>query len=192
MTVDPEGLRALIRDIPDWPRAGVTFHDITPLLADSRAFREVVDGIADHFARGITDAGGPPVTRVVGVEARGFILAAPVALRLDAGFVPVRKGGRLPAGIEAEEYTLEYGNNLLEVRSDCITTGDRVLIVDDVLATGATAAATIRLVERLGARVEGLACLLELRSLGGRQQLGNHPVHSLVTIDDPAVTGQVG
>lgn len=181
MRVDAQQLRSGIRHIADWPRRGVTFHDITPLLADRVAFRQVVDAIADRHARGIADAGGRGIDVVVGVEARGFIVAAPVALRLDAGFVPVRKAGKLPAAIESEQYTLEYGTDLLEIHNDAISPGQRVLIVDDVIATGGTAAAVARLVRRLGGEVAGVSCLLELDDLGGRAQLDGIDVWSLLT-----------
>lgn len=189
MMLNADQLRSRIRDIADWPRPGITFHDITPLLADASAFHQVVTTIADHHARGITDAGGRPIDLVVGVEARGFILAAPVALRIDAGFVPVRKAGKLPAAIEAEEYTLEYGTDLLEIHNDAISPGQRVLIVDDVIATGGTASAVVRLVRRLGGEVAGVACLLELPALGGRSQLPDIEVMSLVSIAGPAPAG---
>src|SRR5947207_9385912 len=142
MPQDGHWLKEHIRDIPDFPRPGVVFKDITPLLADVDAFRFAVDGIADHFA-------GRRVDKVLGVEARGFIFAAPIAYRFGAGFVPVRKAGKLPWEIEREEYTLEYGTDLLEIHRDAVVTGEHVLIVDDVLATGGTASACVRLVERL-------------------------------------------
>jgi adenine phosphoribosyltransferase len=167
-------LAALVRDIPDFPRPGITFKDITPLLADAMAFRSAVDGIADHFD-------GPEVDRVLGVEARGFILAAPIAYRFGAGFTPVRKSGKLPWKVEAEEYALEYGTDLLEIHKDAVDPGDRVLVVDDVLATGGTAAATVRLVERLGGRVVGLGFVLELAFLSGRERLAGQDVVSLVS-----------
>jgi adenine phosphoribosyltransferase len=169
-------LRAHIRDIPDFPRAGIVFKDITPLLADATAFRATVDGLSDAFA-------GEEVDRVLGVEARGFIIAAPVACHFGAGFVPVRKAGKLPWQIEREEYELEYGTDLLEVHRDAVRPGERVLIIDDVLATGGTAAATARLVEKLGGEVIGFGFVIELLFLGGRAQLGSAPVHSLVTYD---------
>src|SRR5947199_3918221 len=140
MAHDASWLKDHIRDIPDFPKPGVVFKDITPLLADVDAFRFAIDAIADHFA------GGQEVHKVLGVEARGFIIAAPVAYRFGAGFVPVRKAGKLPWQIEREEYELEYGTDLLEVHRDAIRPGERVLIIDDVLATGGTAAATARLV----------------------------------------------
>ena len=183
MAVDLEHLRSRIRDIPDWPRPGITFRDITPLLADATAFHHAVDALADPWARGMADEGGGPVERVLGVEARGLILAAPVAYRLDAGFVPVRKAGKLPHEIEAEEYVLEYGEDLLEIHRDAIHPGQRVLVVDDVLATGGTAAATVRLVRKLGGEVAAVAVLLELPALGGRDQLEGVPVRSLLSID---------
>ncbi|MDQ3148100.1 MAG: adenine phosphoribosyltransferase [Actinomycetota bacterium] len=173
-TAVAQQLAGLVRDISDFPKPGVTFRDITPLLADASAFRASVDAIADHFA----DAG---VDRVLGVEARGFILAAPVAYRFGAGFTPVRKAGKLPWRVEAEEYTLEYGTDLLEIHVDAVAAGDRVLVVDDVLATGGTAAATVRLVERLGATVVGLGFVIELAFLGGRDQLAGRELLSLVT-----------
>ena len=167
-------LAALVRDIPDFPKPGITFKDITPLLADPVAFRAAVDGIADRFEAAAVD-------RVLGVEARGFILAAPIAYRFRAGFTPVRKAGKLPWQVEAEEYALEYGTDLLEIHRDAIEPGERVLVVDDVLATGGTAAATVRLVERLGGEVVGLGFVLELAFLDGRSQLADRDVVSLVS-----------
>src|SRR3954471_11624498 len=146
MARDASWLKDHIRDIPDFPKPGVVFKDITPLLADVDAFRFAVDAIADHFA-------GNEVDKVLGVEARGFIIGAPVAYRFGAGFVPVRKAGKLPWDIEREEYELEYGTDLLEIHRDAVQPGDHVLIVDDVLATGGTAAATVRLVKKLGGTV---------------------------------------
>lgn len=163
-----------IRDIEDWPRAGVTFRDITPLLGDARAYRYAIDTLADHFA-------GTRVDRVLGIEARGFLFASPIAYRFGAGLVPVRKAGKLPWDIEREEYALEYGVDLLEIHRDAVLPGERVLIVDDVLATGGTAAATARLVERLGGEVAGFAFVIELGALGGRDQIEDHDVVSLVT-----------
>ena len=171
--VDAGRLKDLIRDVPDFPRPGIVFKDITPLLADDEAFRGTVDSIADAFA-------GERVDKVLGIEARGFILAAPVAYRFGAGFVPMRKAGKLPWHTEHEGYELEYGTDRLEVHRDAVGAGDRVLIVDDVLATGGTAMAAVRLVERLGASVAGLGFVIELGFLGGRQALGRDFV-SLVT-----------
>jgi len=171
--VNVDDLPAFIRDIPDFPQPGVVFKDITPLLADVDAFRTTVDAIADHFA-------GRQVDRVLGVEARGFIAAAPVAYRFGAAFVPVRKAGKLPWEIERVEYELEYGTDLLEIHRDAVTSGDHVLIVDDVLATGGTAAATVRLVEKLGGTVEGLAFVIAIKALDGRRKLEGHDVLTLM------------
>src|SRR5437868_8687958 len=176
MAHDASWLKDHIRDIPDFPKPGVVFKDITPLLADVDAFRFTVDAIADHYA-------GSNVDKVVGVEARGFIIAAPVAYRFGAAFVPVRKAGKLPWEIEREEYELEYGTDLLEIHRDAVDPGDKVVIVDDVLATGGTAAATIRLVEKLGGTVAGLAFVIELGFLKGREKLEGYDVLSLVTYD---------
>jgi len=166
-------LRSLIRDIPDFPKPGVGFKDITPLLADPVAFRTAVDALADHFSDARVD-------KVLGIEARGFIAAAPVARRLGVGFVPVRKAGKLPWQVEKEEYVLEYGTDLLEIHRDGVAEGERALIIDDVIATGGTAAATIRLVEKLGGDVVGLGFIVELAFLEGRTKLGDHEVVSLV------------
>jgi adenine phosphoribosyltransferase len=164
-----------IRDIPDYPKAGVVFKDITPLLADHVAFAGVVDSIVNHHGRGTID-------KIVGIEARGFILAAPVAYHFGAGFVPVRKKGKLPAATHEETYDLEYGTETIEIHLDALEPGDRVLIVDDVLATGGTARAAAELVRRGGGDVVGLSVLLELSFLHGRDKLGNLDVHSLVTV----------
>jgi adenine phosphoribosyltransferase len=166
-------LRARIRDIPDYPQPGIIFKDITPLLADGPAFAAVVDALAD---------GNADVTKVAGIEARGFILAAPVAYVLGAGFVPVRKQGKLPAETYAESYELEYGKATIEVHSDGFGPGDRVLIVDDVLATGGTAAATAELVRRTGATLTGIVVLLELGFLAGRAKLPGLDVRSLLAV----------
>jgi len=173
MRADITWLRGLIRDIPDHPQAGVVFKDITPLLADPQGLTVTVGAIHDEFE-------GDGVDHVVGIEARGFIFGAPVAHSLGAGFVPVRKPGKLPWQTVAEEYTLEYGTDRLEMHVDGVGPGHRVLVVDDVLATGGTASATTRLVERSGATVVGLAFVLELGFLGGRGKLGEHRVVSLV------------
>jgi len=176
MAHDASWLKDHIRDIPDFPEPGVVFKDITPLLADVDAFRFTVDAIADHFA-------GNEVHKVLGVEARGFIIAAPVAYRFGAGFVPVRKAGKLPWEIEREEYELEYGSSLLEIHKDAVEPGENVLIVDDVLATGGTAQATVALVERLGATVLGLGFVIELAFLHGRDKLNGHDSVSLLVYD---------
>ena len=168
-----ELLRSRIRDIPDYPQLGIVFKDITPLLGDGPAFAAVVAAMA---------AGSEGVTKVAGIEARGFILAAPVAATLGAGFVPVRKQGKLPALTFAETYDLEYGSATLEVHTDACAPGDRVLIVDDVLATGGTAAATAELVRRTGADLAGIVVLLELGFLAGRAKLPGLEVRSLLAV----------
>jgi adenine phosphoribosyltransferase len=172
-------LADFIRDIPDFPRPGVVFKDITPLLADPVAFAGAVDGLAGPFAQAGVD-------KVVGVEARGFLFAAPVAYLFHGGFVPVRKAGKLPWQIEQQEYELEYGSDLLEIHRDAIGAGERVLVVDDVLATGGTAAATARLIERLGGEVAGFAFLIELEFLGGRSQIAGYECVSLISYGGPA------
>ncbi|MCX7621148.1 MAG: adenine phosphoribosyltransferase [Acidimicrobiales bacterium] len=169
-------IRRLVREIPDWPQPGIVFRDITPLINEPASFAATVDAVVDEF---VSDG----IDRVIGVEARGFIFAAPVAYRLGAGFVPVRKPGKLPWEIENEEYALEYGTDLLEVHRDGISPGERVLIVDDVLATGGTASATTRLVERLGGEVVGLAFIVELAFLSGRAKLGDRRIRSLALYD---------
>jgi adenine phosphoribosyltransferase len=169
-----ERLRGLIRDVPDFPKEGIVFKDITPLLADEAAFSTVIDIIVVHFGRGNID-------KVVGIEARGFIIASPVAYHFSAGFVPVRKAGKLPWESESETYDLEYGTETLQIHKDAFAPGERVLIVDDVLATGGTAQATAKLVERLGAKVIGIACLIELGFLGGRDKLKDYEFLSLLT-----------
>jgi adenine phosphoribosyltransferase len=166
-------LKDYVRDVPDFPQPGVVFKDITPLLADVVAFSSVIDLIVVAFGRGSMD-------KVCGIEARGFILASPVAYHAGAGFFPIRKEGKLPGETVSESYSLEYGEATLEVHRDAVAPGDRVLIVDDVLATGGTAAAAVRLVEGLGATVAGVACLIELEFLGGREQLSGYDVVSLI------------
>ena len=172
-------LAKLVRDIPDFPKPGVTFKDITPLLADHEGFTRVIDAMA---APGRDERGRSNVDKVVGMEARGFILAAPVALLLGAGFVPVRKAGKLPGPTYAVSYELEYGEATLEVHQDGIDAGERVLLVDDVLATGGTADATRRLVERCGATPTALSVLIELSFLHGRASVADLPVHSLSVV----------
>jgi adenine phosphoribosyltransferase len=174
VSVDIEQLRELIRDVPDFPQDGVVFKDITPLLADEIAFSTVIDLIVVHFGRGNVD-------KVVGIEARGFIIASPVAYHFGAGFVPVRKKDKLPWSTETAEYALEYGTATLEIHRDAVVPGERVLIVDDVLATGGTAKATADLVERIGGKVVGIACLIELDFLKGRDQLEGYDLLTLIT-----------
>src|SRR5712692_9271635 len=166
-------LKEYIREIPDFPQPGVSFKDITPLLADPKAFRASVDLLYQHFADRRVD-------KVLGIEARGFIVAAPVAYRFGAGFVPVRKAGKLPWEVEKEEYVLEYGTDQLEMHRDAVKAGEHTILVDDVMATGGTAAAAIRLVERLGATVIGLGVIVELAFLGGRGKLPGYDAVSLI------------
>ncbi|MDQ3783226.1 MAG: adenine phosphoribosyltransferase [Actinomycetota bacterium] len=167
-------IRDLIRDVPDFPKAGVMFKDITPVLADARAFDAAIDLIVAPFA----DAG---VTKVAGIEARGFMFAAPIACRLDAGFIPIRKPGKLPRDVVEQEYQLEYGTDRLQIHADATHAGERVLVVDDVLATGGTAAASVELLRRVGAEVVGVAVLLELLFLHGRAKLDGTPFHAVVS-----------
>ena len=168
-------LKARIRDVPDFPEPGVVFRDVTPLLADSGAFEEAVAAMSSPFAQSRLDA-------VVGIESRGFLFGAGVALRLRSGLVPLRKPGKLPAASLSEDYDLEYGTASLEVHSDALVPGQRVLIVDDVLATGGTAAAAFRLCRRLGAEVAGFSFLLTLPALGGRRRLEElgPPLHTVL------------
>jgi len=171
--VSNDNLIKLIRTIPDVPSPGIMFRDITPLLGDADGFRQTIAALIDASP-------SRTATKVVGVEARGFILAAPVAEELGAGFVLVRKPGKLPWKVVSQDYELEYGTDRLEIHEDAVGHGDTVLIVDDVLATGGTASATIRLVEGLGATVAGLVFLIELDALGGREKLGDYPVASVL------------
>lgn len=175
-TSDPADVARLIRDIPDFPAPGIVFRDITPLLGDPAGLARAVGGLTDAARREVG-----AVDRVLGMEARGFLLGPPVALALGVGFAPVRKPGKLPWRVESETYALEYGTDTLEAHADAVAAGERVLVVDDVIATGGTAAATARLVERLGAEVAGFAFLVELSGLAGRAALGDRPVTSLVT-----------
>jgi adenine phosphoribosyltransferase len=169
----PESLKALIRDIPDFPKKGIVFKDITTLLADGPAFAHAIDLLAARYtARGID--------RVVAMEARGFILGAPLAVRLGAGFVPVRKKGKLPHDTIEETYALEYGEDTLQMHRDALIKGHRVLVVDDVLATGGTAAAVARLVQTLQAEIVECAFLMELGFLNGRAKLDPIPTHALI------------
>ena len=168
-----ELLRSRVRDIPDFPQPGIVFKDITPLLADPVALSSVIDEIVVGLGRGTVD-------KVVGIEARGFIVAAPVAYHMAAGFVPIRKRGKLPWKTEAESYQLEYGEETIEIHADSIAPGERIAIVDDVLATGGTAAAAARLVERLGGSVVSMAFLIELAFLKGRDKLEGYDIVSLL------------
>jgi adenine phosphoribosyltransferase len=168
-----DDLRAKIREVPDFPKPGILFYDITTLLRDGEAFKEVIDRMAEAVK-------GERIDLVVGMESRGFIFAAPLADRLGAGFVPVRKLGKLPAETIEVEYDLEYGTATLEIHKDAITRGQRVLVVDDLLATGGTVLGTIELVRRLGGEIAGLSFMVELTALGGRDKLGEFAIHTLL------------
>jgi adenine phosphoribosyltransferase len=166
-------LKNLIREIPDWPKPGILFYDITTLMKDGTGFSEVIHGLTSAVPAEDVDV-------VIGIEARGFFFAPTVAHSLGKGFVPVRKPKKLPAAVEAVEYALEYGTDKLEIHQDAIQPGQRVLIVDDVLATGGTAAAVASLVEQLGGTVAALSFVIELDFLDGRRKLGGRPIHSLL------------
>lgn len=167
-------VKALIRDVPDFPKPGILFKDITPMLQDCVAFGQVIDAFAEMY-------GDRDVQAVVGMESRGFIFGAPLALKMGVPFVPVRKAGKLPADTEKVSYALEYGEATIEIHRDALTADQRVLVVDDLLATGGTAAATIDLIERLDAKVMACAFVIELGFLEGRGKLGDVPVDSLIT-----------
>jgi len=174
--VDCDGLKKLIREVPDFPKKGILFYDITTLLKDKVGFALLIDALSEHYI-------GKEIDLVLGMEARGFIFGPALAYRLNAGFVPVRKPGKLPAETVKVSYQLEYGSNSLEVHKDAIRKGDRVLIVDDLLATGGTAVATAELASGLGAQIAGLAFVVELDFLRGREKLGNYDVFSLLRYD---------
>lgn len=168
-----EKIKAVIRDVPDFPKKGIMFKDITPLLANPEVFKETIRLIADKYR-------GRGITKVLGIEARGFILAAPIAMELGAGLIPVRKKGKLPYKTVSVTYALEYGEDTLQMHEDAIKKNEKVLIVDDVLATGGTAAAVCQLVERLGGKVEAIAMLIELDFLKGREKLAGQDLFSLM------------
>ena len=168
-----QDLKTLIREVPDFPKPGINFYDITTLLKDPGGFEGVIDGLAGKFE-------STPVDVVLGIEARGFIIAPAVAYALGYGFIPVRKEKKLPAERERIEYALEYGTDVLEIHKDAIEPGQKVLIIDDVLATGGTAAAVARLVENLSGEVAGLGFILELDALKGRERLNGYDVYSLL------------
>ena len=168
-----DDLRARIREVPDFPKPGILFYDITTLLKEPDAFREVIDQMADQVR-------DEKIDLVVGMESRGFIFSAPLAYKLGAGFVPVRKLGKLPAETIEVEYSLEYGTATLEIHKDAIAPGQRVLIVDDLLATGGTVMGTIELVRRLGGEIASLSFMVELTALGGRDKLGEYAIHTLL------------
>ncbi len=166
-------LAKMIRDVPDFPKEGIIFKDITTLIKEPQAFKEAVDVLANRYI-------GQGIDLVVAVEARGYIFGAPIAYNLGAGFIPVRKRGKLPAETLSEEYELEYGTDAVEMHRDAIQPGQRVLIVDDLIATGGSAAATARLVERLGGEVVGVAFLIELSFLHGVEKLADYDVFTVI------------
>jgi adenine phosphoribosyltransferase len=174
---EPIELKRFIRSIPDFPKPGIMFRDITPLLAAPQAFQHVIDSLADHFRNS-------RVTSVVAAEARGFIFAAPLALALKAKFVPVRKPGKLPFDTRSFHYELEYGKDRLEMHTDAVSQNDRVLMLDDLLATGGTMGACIKMVEQAGATVIGTAFLIELDFINGRKKLAPYEVFSLIHYAD--------
>lgn len=174
--MDCDQLKKLIREVPDFPKKGILFYDITTLLKDKLGFAALIDQLSEHYI-------GKKVDLVLGMEARGFIFAPALAYRLNAGFVPVRKPGKLPAATAKVSYDLEYGSNTLEIHKDAIQKGQRVIIVDDLLATGGTAAATVELAKSLGAEITGLGFVVELDFLKGREKFGKYDVFSLLRYD---------
>ncbi len=171
----PVDLLRFVRDIPDYPKPGLLFRDLTPLFGDATALRDAVVELAAPFRE-------KGIERVIGIESRGFILGAPVAIELGAGFTPVRKAGKLPHETIAETYELEYGTDTVEIHADALRPAERVLLVDDLIATGGTAAATLRLAQKMGADVVGCAFLVELEALGGREVLGHPHQHVLLKL----------
>ena len=166
--------KSFIREVPDFPKPGILFYDITTLLKEPTCLREIIHDLVKHYQ-------GSGITKVVGIESRGFILGSPLAYHLNAGFVPVRKPGKLPADIFEVKYNLEYGSNALAIHRDAIQEGETVLILDDLLATGGTAEATVHLIRQLGGNIAGVGFLVELLGLEGRKKLDGYPVHSLVS-----------
>jgi len=166
--------KSLIREIPDFPKPGILFYDITTLLKDAKGFQHIIQDLTDYYRN-------ERISKVVGIESRGFILGGPLAYNLNAGFVPVRKPGKLPAYVFEVKYNLEYGSNSLAIHRDAIEMGERVLVVDDLLATGGTAAATVHLLSQLGAEIVGCAFLVELLALEGRDKLKGCSIHSLLS-----------
>ncbi len=165
--------KSFIREVPDFPKPGILFYDITTLLKEPNCLRSIIDDLVKKYE-------GAGITQVVGMESRGFILASPLAYHLNAGFVPVRKPGKLPADAIEVRYDLEYGSNSLSIHRDAIQEGDRVLILDDLLATGGTAAATVQLIRQLGGHIAGVGFLVELDGLAGRKKIEEYAVHSLI------------
>jgi adenine phosphoribosyltransferase len=166
--------KALIREVPDFPKPGILFYDITTLLKNAQAFRKILDELTNRYKN-------QKISKIVGIESRGFILGSPLAYQLGTGFVPVRKPGKLPADSYEVKYNLEYGSNSLAIHRDAISVGERVLIVDDLLATGGTAAATVNLVRQLGGELVGLVFLVELAGLKGREKLNGCDIYSMIT-----------
>ncbi len=166
--------KALIREVPDFPKPGILFYDITTLLKNAQAFRQILDELTNRYKN-------QKISKIVGIESRGFILGSPLAYQLGSGFVPVRKPGKLPADIYEVKYNLEYGSNSLAIHRDAIAVGERILIVDDLLATGGTAAATVNLVRQLGGDLVGLVFLVELVGLKGREKLNGCDIYSMIT-----------
>src|SRR5580693_9310116 len=173
-TTTPADIERSIRNIPDFPKPGIQFKDITPVLADARLFAGSIDLLVGKFKPGMVDA-------IVGIDARGFIFAAAAALRLEAGFVPVRKKGKLPYQTHEEDYALEYGTNSIAIHIDAVRPGSRVLLLDDLLATGGTAAAAAALLKKIGAQILEISFLIELGFLNGREKLKSYPVRSIVS-----------
>ena len=169
-------LKSMIRNVPDFPKKGIGFKDITTLLKEPKSFRQSIMALCDPFRETNLDA-------IVGIESRGFIFGGAMAVELEVGFIPIRKPGKLPAETEKEEYTLEYGVDAVEIHKDAIREGMSILIVDDLLATGGTAAAAVRLVRKLGGVIEGAAFLIELCFINGREKLGDILIHVLVEYD---------
>lgn len=174
--MNSEALKKLIREVPDWPKPGILFYDITTLLKDKQGFRALIDNLYDHYH-------GKPIDVIAGIEARGFIFGPALAYRLGAGFVPIRKPKKLPAKTAVETYKLEYGTDSLEIHQDAVQKGQQVLVCDDLLATGGTAAAAVRLLRKLGGEVMGVGFAVELTFLKGREKLSDVDVYSLLQYD---------
>lgn len=175
-----QDLKKLVREVPDFPKPGILFYDITTLLKDPIGLHHAVDALANHYV-------GREIDRVVGIEARGFIFAPMVAYRLNAGFVPVRKPKKLPSVVAKAQYQLEYGSDALEIHRDAIEAGSNVLIIDDLLATGGTAHAVAGLIEQLGGRVSGMGFLIELEFLNGREKVNQYDIHTVLKYDGKEV-----